>query len=245
VFKSEAVTRSAHIMIYTYQHHNVANLLDQTMQQILDKKIRKTVLLREGLPIGYLPSSRNFSHAEYADVLVKLAEVIRTDTEPLPFAENLISEFMATRLPPFGLEEFDIETATLPKKTDTVQLKNKLHLTFFERTGNESNMDEDMDEDEAEEEKDVDLDQREIVVMSSICNPRAMHMTVDARVLNPEGDAFAIPIEYKPILEKLMKSEEPVSLDSLQAKNALGKDIDTMVLIRGLFNMGALEVVSK
>jgi len=243
IYKSESVTSSSFVMLSTFQHHNIANLVDQTMGVVLDCYIKKERFLREGLPIGYLPGGGSFSNKEYAAVLKKLAETIEKDTESIPPADSMISEFMAGRLPPFSTEDFDPDTAVPPKDTDKIKLKNKSHICYYEKVNASANADEEMDEMESPEPE--DLTTKSLVVMSSISNNRLIHMMVDANVLGAQTDAFSVPLDYKKVLERLMKAEEPVSLKSLEDKDTEGKDLDIAVLIRGLFNFGALEVVSK
>jgi len=102
-----------------------------------------------------------------------------------------------------------------------------------------------MDEAEADLETEEDLTTKQLVVMSSLSNTRHIHAMIDANVLGAQTDAFSIPLVYKKVLERLMKAEEPISIKSLEGKDADGKDLDVGVLIRGLFNFGALEVVAK
>jgi len=243
IHQAQAESRSTHVTLSTYQKHNVAAYLGHTFNEILRQEVSKSLDLRRGLPIGLLPGMNGISANDYADQLTKLADHIRKEKITLPHPEEMVMDFMTNRLPPFGMAEFDVEAATPPAETDKVQLRNKQHFAYFLRVSVDEGMDEmDEEEDNEVEDEEANLEKNELYVMSSAHNDRATHSMVQRQLMGDDGEFLTMDEEFKPVLDTLMKADEPVSVASLKVKSKDGDDMDVMPLIMGLFNLGALEV---
>lgn len=241
--EAKSETRASLVLFSTYQNQNMATLLDQTISQVLNSQVKKSMDMRRGLPLGFLPSATSLSNVEYANALVKFAESLKKETLPLPVPENMVTDFMSNRLPPFGMAKFNLEASRPPRASDKVRFRNKYHVAYFVRKCSDNRMDEVMAEDNDEEElAEINLEDKEVLFVSSLSNSRASHMMIQSHILDTDGEAFAIADSYKSVMDILMNSDEPVTIKTLQDEATLFGRLDVMILIRGLFNLGALEI---
>ncbi|XP_003744628.1 ribosomal oxygenase 2 [Galendromus occidentalis] len=243
IFESEGVTDGAHIVFSTFQGMHRANLLLQTIIATIEEQVPVCEELRKGLPFHYLPRANSISNADYADTLVKLAESVRSRSKPLPPADGMIQEFMTNRLPPYGQPKFELESGSITSSSK-ISFRNKEHITWFVRKAEDAEMDEGDGVDEENVAESQDLTSRsELVVMSSMNNDRSRHMMIDATFMGSEDDsgAFTISLEYEELLEKLYKSEEPITVEDLLKDVKNGDALNAMTLVRGLFSIGAIS----
>ncbi|OQR78852.1 MYC-induced nuclear antigen-like [Tropilaelaps mercedesae] len=231
---------SCYITIRTFQRIYWANYLSETLPQLIDSHERKSVELRRGLPLGFLPHAR-IDNNLYADYLLKLADSIRGDSDPVPVPEGMVSEFMSFRMPPFGLE-IDTQTETAPTENSKIQLRHKGHFTYYKRSSQGYHADEGADEEGNEEpEKEIDIDEFELVLLCSVKNDISSHGIVELEPMT--DDAFAIDTAYEPLIKKLLEADAPIAVSELKGINKDGKPLNALMLAQGLFNIGAIEVV--
>lgn len=145
-------------------------------------------------------------------------------------------------MPPFGLE-VDLETEKEPTEKSKVELRHKGHFVYYTRSSQAYNGDEDADEEqdgkEAEEEN-VDLEESELVLLCSVRNDLSKHGFVQLDPLT--DDAFAVDTAYESMLKKLVDADGPVAVNELKGTDKDGKPLNALMLVKGLFNIGALKV---
>lgn len=153
----------------------------------------------------------------------------------------MIQTFMAGRLPPYGAAKVDAERTGQISKDAKICLRNREHITWFIRKSETGTIDEDDADEEASGDQDLGT-QSELVVVSSLNNERSRHMTIDAALDQYDSDAFSMGVKYKELLDKLEKSEDPITVSSLTEGIENGDSIDPLLLATALNNVGAITI---
>jgi len=183
--KTKSDSHSTHISISTYQQHTWGDFLDHAVRLAIDNAMEDDVEFRRGLPVNYLQylgTQKNISsyvEEEEKDTkketisnkdddrVKKFKEQIKSHLSKLvdhidvnKAADSMSSDFMASRLPPFGHappEVTDVDEVP-PTLESQIKLKYPEHVRFLYLDEEEEDeeipeMDEDsdMEEDQADD----------------------------------------------------------------------------------------------
>lgn len=128
--------RSSYVILSSNCGNSVGAFVKYSIDILLERLEVESVELRRGLPVGYHNLSSAAKKEAYANALLKMGEAIRakeelTEEEKQPSLDFMVGQFMAQRLPPFGVKRIhgDVEYTEKTK----VQLRNKNHFAYYNR----------------------------------------------------------------------------------------------------------------
>jgi len=185
--KTVGDSHSTHISVSTYQQNTWGDFMNHAVTQAIEKALEEDVSIRSGLPINYLSmlgTGKNLSSyiedeseekdsklnsnlnnekvKEFKEIvkskLMKLVDHIDVNKA----ADAMCSDFMASRLPPFGhvkdedKEEEDEDDENIILLDDRIKIKHPEHIrvVYDNEEENEEEEDEWFDEDDEDMEDD-------------------------------------------------------------------------------------------
>lgn len=243
-------THSTHITISTYQNHTEGDGLKSLAPNLIDAALDSCAQLRKGLPLHFLPHSA-LSKATVVAALEAVLEHVRNMSDPMPITEDLVHDFMCTRLPPFGVDRQAISEATpdgkAPGINDCIKFRYPSHVTYLIERGatNEDNADEDATNEPSQslaEQPLQDHGEKMVLLVTSMFNNRETHM-VSAGEENEEQEDPEIakfPLRFLEAIKELCGSKEFVRCEDLN----LPSDEDKLLLLTTLWSLHLLDVQS-
>lgn len=244
-------THSTHITISTYQNHTVGDCLKAVAPDLIDAAVDACVELRRGLPMQFLPHSR-LSKAAVEAALEAVLNHVRKTQDVEPAAEDLVLDFMRTRLPPFGVDRRAISETTpegkAPGVNDSVRFRYPSHVTYLLDSGGTTAEGEDGTAEEeassyslAEQPLQQQRGEKMVLLVTSMFNDREAHMVStggdeDEDDQDPEIAKF--PLHFLDAIKTLCASKEFVCCKDLD----LPSDEDRLLLLTTLWSLHLLDV---
>lgn len=171
--KSMGTGHSTHISISTYQQNTWGDFMNHAVTQAIENALEDDVSIRSGLPVNYmsmLGTGKNINqyiededdkkktHSNLSlDKVKEFKKTVQTHLSKLvdhidvnTAADAMCSDFMASRLPPFGYapKEFEEdEEETVPKISDKIKIRYPDHTRVVYNDEDEEGNDDDFDDD--------------------------------------------------------------------------------------------------
>ncbi|KAI7793428.1 putative bifunctional lysine-specific demethylase and histidyl-hydroxylase MINA-like, partial [Triplophysa rosa] len=219
------VDHSTHLTLSTYQNTSWGDFMLDVFPSFLFDSMKSDHRLRCGLPQNLLtcPSFGPDINKQVCVFLRHLADRLEQEHKELR-STDMKRDFISNRLPPFLLDQADLEPAgKLPALDDTVCIKFKEHLLLTVEPSQD-------DTDKATE--------LAVFVLHSLRNKRETHMmglSDDEQGSQFQGLRF--PLTHVAALKQLLRLER-VAVRDLQ----LMQDADKLGLTLGLWTEGLLHV---
>ncbi|KAH6927205.1 hypothetical protein HPB50_000837 [Hyalomma asiaticum] len=240
-------THSTHITISTYQNHTIGDCLKSLAPDIIDAAQDSSLQLRKGLPMQFLPHSR-LTKADVEAALEAVLKHVRNTDGPMPIAEELVHDFMRTRLPPFGVNRQAISETTpdgeAPGLNDCIRFRYPSHVTYTV----EGSMNQ--DDDDAASEPSYSLAEQPlqqnhgkkmVLLVTSVFNDREKHMVSAGEGDEEEEEDLEIakfPLHFLDAIKELCGSNDFIHCKDL----SLPSDEDKLVLLTTLWSLHLLDV---
>ncbi|XP_050025934.1 ribosomal oxygenase 2-like [Dermacentor andersoni] len=237
-------THSTHITISTYQNHTVGDCLKNLVLDLVDAAQDSCLQLRKGLPMQFLPHSR-LAKADVETSLEAVLNYVKSTDSPMPMAEELVHDFMRTRLPPFGVDcQAILETTPdgeAPGLNDRIRFRYPSHVTYV--------VDGDLSEENdaankssyslAEQPLQQNYGNKLVLLVTSVFNDREKHM-VSATEDDEEEDLeiAKFPPHFLDAIKQLCGSNDFVRCGDL----SLPSDEDKLLLVTTLWSLYLLDV---
>lgn len=239
-------THSTHITVSTYQNHTIGDCLKSLAPDIVDAAQDSCLQLRKGLPMQFLPHSR-LTKADVEAALEAVLKHVRNTNGPMPIAEELVHDFMRTRLPPFGVNRQAISETTpggeAPGLNDCIRFRYPSHVTYTVE-GSMSQDDDAASEPSyslAEQPLQQNHGKKMVLLVTSVFNDREKHMVSASEGDEEEEEDLEIakfPLHFLDAIKKLCGSNDFIHCKDL----SLPSDEDKLVLVTTLWSLHLLDV---
>lgn len=217
-----ADSHSTHITISTYQKQTLGDCLMDVAPDLISSAMDSSIELRKGLPNKFLPSC-TLSKSTVVTALSSVLEHIKQMPDEIPRPEEMVRDFIFSRLPPFG---FDRERISMPPYgeapglSDSVKLAYPDHCTYFADYSDED------DEDNA-------------LLVTSVFNEREEHMMGSSdKQLEEDPSIMKFRIHFLDGVKQLCESDDFVSVQCLKVPS----DEDKLFLALALWTRHLLKV---
>ncbi|KAH8020538.1 hypothetical protein HPB51_002487 [Rhipicephalus microplus] len=185
-----------------------------------------------------------------ADVEAALEAVlkhVKNIDGPMPVAEDLVHDFMRTRLPPFGVDRLAISEATpdgeAPGLNDRIRFRYPSHVTYTVE-GDLSEGDDIASESSyslAEQPQQQNHAKKMVLLLTSVFNNREKHMVSASEEDEEEEEDLEIakfPLHFLDAIKKLCGSDDFIHCKDL----SLPSDEDKLLLLTTLWSLHLLDV---
>uniref|UniRef100_A0A6M2CRE5 Bifunctional lysine-specific demethylase and histidyl-hydroxylase n=1 Tax=Rhipicephalus microplus TaxID=6941 RepID=A0A6M2CRE5_RHIMP len=239
-------THSTHVTISTYQNHTMGDCLKSLAPDLIDAAQDSCLQLRRGLPMQFLPHSR-LTKADVEAALEAVLKHVKNIDGPMPVAEDLVHDFMRTRLPPFGVDRLAISEATpdgeAPGLNDRIRFRYPSHVTYTVE-GDLSEGDDAASESSyslAEQPQQQNHAKKMVLLLTSVFNNREKHMVSASEEDEEEEEDLEIakfPLHFLDAIKKLCGSDDFIHCKDL----SLPSDEDKLLLLTTLWSLHLLDV---
>ncbi|XP_029843095.2 ribosomal oxygenase 2 isoform X2 [Ixodes scapularis] len=217
-----ADSHSTHITISTYQKQTVGDCLMDIAPDLISSAMDSCIELRKGLPNRFLPSCV-LSKETVVTALSSVLEHVKQMPDEMPSPEEMVRDFMFSRLPPFGFDRRNTSMrpyGDVPHLNDRVKLAYPDHCTYLTEYSDED------EEDNA-------------LLVTSVYNKREEHMMSSSDAQHEEESAIIkLPINLLDGVKQLCESEDFVSVKALEAPC----DEDRLFLALALWTRHLLKI---
>lgn len=242
-------THSTHITISTYQNHTVGDCLKAVAPDLIDAAMNSCAELRRGLPMQFLPHTHLSKAAVEAALEAVLNHVRKTQDVEL-VAEDMVLDFMRTRLPPFGVDRRAISETTpdgkAPGVNDSVRFRYPSHVTYLLDDGTSAEGEDGAAEESssyslAEQPLQQPRGEKMVLLVTSVFNNREAHMVStggDEDEDDEDPEIAKFPLHFLDAIKTLCASKEFVCGKNL----SLPSDEDRLLLLTTLWSLHLLDV---
>ncbi|KAH9365601.1 hypothetical protein HPB48_021165 [Haemaphysalis longicornis] len=178
----------------------MGDCLKAVAPDLIDAAVDSCAELRRGLPMQFLPHSR-LSKAAVEAALEAVLNHVRKTQDVEPVAEDMVLDFMRTRLPPFGVDRRAISETTpdgkAPGVNDSVRFRYPSHVTYLlddgtAAEGEDGTAEESSSYSLAEQPLQQHRGEKMVLLVTSVFNNREAHMVSTGGDEDEDDEVFEI-----------------------------------------------------